>query len=320
MANELAIMEQATRMLAECKTVDEAKDIIDKAAAAALWARKAKLGLEAQNHAAYIKLMAERKAGQILGDLERGQGKGGGGDKRSQSAKKTTSCNAAQSDPSEYAATLESVGATRFDANRWQKAAEIPEEKFQQYVAQTNDSRDEITTTGFLRSASKPHVSQNSGENEWYTPSAYIGAATLTLGLIDLDPASSEAANGVVGASNFFSIEDNGLDQEWIGNVWMNPPYAQPLVAQFCEKMSAEYKAGHTLQAIVLVNNATETAWFQDLAFSCSAICLPRGRVKFWAPDKTTAAPLQGQALLYLGKSPEKFVEVFNGFGICAIL
>jgi len=320
MANELAIMEQATRMLAECKTVDEAKDIIDKAAAAALWARKAKLGLEAQNHAAYIKLMAERKAGQILGEMERGQGKGGGGDKRSKVAKETTLSNAGQSDPSPYSATLESVGASRQDANRWQKAAEIPEEKFQQYVAQTNDARDEITTTCFLRSASKPHVSQNIGENEWYTPAAYIGAARLVLGSIDLDPASSEAANAVVGASKFFSIEDNGLGREWIGNVWMNPPYAQPLVASFCEKMAEEYKTDRVLQAIILVNNATETAWFQDLASSCSALCLPRGRVKFWAPDKTKAAPLQGQAFLYIGKSPEKFVEIFNGFGICAVI
>lgn len=166
----------------------------------------------------------------------------------------------------------------------------------------------------------KPHVSNNSGNNEWYTPPEFILAAKKVLGTIDLDPASSVIANKIVKATTFYTIDDNGLEKDWYGNVWMNPPYASGLIKKFIYKLTEEIQLKNVKQCIVLVNNATETEWFQQLLKSSNGIVLLKKRVKFIAKDLITKSyPLQGQALLYNGKNTEKFFEVFSEFGSCLL-
>jgi len=160
------------------------------------------------------------------------------------------------------------------------------------------------------------HVSNNSGENEWYTPSIYVEAARDVLGRFDLDPASSDVANRTVRADRIFTAQDDGLAQEWpVGAIWCNPPYSQPLMGQFAARLAQAARDGS--QVIVLVNNATETAWFQIIAAECSAICFPKTRIRFLDPDGNPAgSPLQGQAIIYSGSDVASFTEVFGQFGL----
>lgn len=162
------------------------------------------------------------------------------------------------------------------------------------------------------------HVSANSGEQDWYTPPQFLEAARGVLGKFDTDPASSETAQQLVKAKTYFTSENNGLEQKWRGRVWMNPPYSNGLVEKFAEKLIDELNATRVNSAIVLVNNATETKWFQRLLEACDAVCFVRGRIKFLdsnlEPKKT---PLQGQAFLYFGQQSSEFLRGFDGFGVC---
>lgn len=137
--NALVKLEGAVRMLAEAGTLEDVKHVHDLAQAAAEYARAARLGLEAQNSAAEIKLRAERKAGEMLAGLERQPGR------RSDITLSTIGQG------SEYATVLEETDTTRQAAARWQKIAALPDDQFEEYIAETKAERAELTTTGILR-------------------------------------------------------------------------------------------------------------------------------------------------------------------------
>ena len=157
------------------------------------------------------------------------------------------------------------------------------------------------------------------GEYEWYTPRKYLDAAVSVMGAIDLDPASSDAAQSHVKATRFFTLEHDGLQQKWSGRVFLNPPYAMPYIKQFAERMVAAVSAGEIQQAVMLTNNATDTEWFHALLAACQACCLTRGRISFLEAHDgeliEKGSPTHGQAFFYFGKAPVKFSKIFAEFG-----
>lgn len=190
-------------------------------------------------------------------------------------------------------------------------------------IAARTAAREEPTKAALREAVSEAnskhvHVSANSGNNEWYTPPEIVECARRALGAIDFDPASSEVANRTVKAAEYLTENDDGLTVEWRGRTFMNPPYSQPLIGQFCEAAVTKYAAGEITAACVLTNNATETRWLQGLLSKASAVCFIRGRIKYLnaqgVPENT---PLQGQCVTYLGPDPKAFMEAFAEMGEC---
>jgi phage N-6-adenine-methyltransferase len=157
----------------------------------------------------------------------------------------------------------------------------------------------------------------SSESTEWYTPKKYIDAARSVMGGIDCDPASNDYANQTVKATIYYTKETNGLDKPWSGNVWINPPYGKEgnrsNQARWSQRLIEQYQAGVTKQAVLLVNIAAETTWFQVLWDY--PICFPAGRINFYTPDGSMSGSTHGSALVYLGPNIEKFRRVFSQFG-----
>lgn len=208
---------------------------------------------------------------------------------------------------------------TKMQWQRRKAELDVPLDTVSAYIADCIEKSATPTPTGLVRYAADPegnnsiiHVSDDS--YEWFTPAEYIEAARAVMGGIDLDPASCAEANEVVKARRYYTREDDGLAQPWVGRVWLNPPYNMPLVEEFAQRTVEEVAAGNVTAAIVLVNNSTDTGWFHTLLDAASAVCLTRGRLKFWNGADRLAAR-QGQAIFYLGPEPDNFAQRFTELG-----
>jgi DNA N-6-adenine-methyltransferase (Dam) len=300
---QLVRYDKACRAVAEALSVVEANGIRAEAAGWEAYARQAK-NRRMLADAIDIKDRATRRIGELIKAQRAAVGLAkGGGDHR------------VQRGPGALP-TLEAAGIDKHLANRARKYVRMPAERFDELMQARRAAIElEAKRISLDLVPSLVRGTQGTGDNEWYTPVEYIARARLVLGEIDLDPASTPQANARVKATQIFTEVDNGLLQSWLGNVWLNPPYAQPAIQHFADKMVDELAAGHVTAAIMLTHNYTDTAWFQQLAHAASAICFTRGRIRFEAPNGDLAAPTQGQAFFYFGRDVEPFAVVFADVG-----
>ena len=112
------------------------------------------------------------------------------------------------------------------------------------------------------------------------------------LGVFDLDPCGFE---GHATANELFILPKDGLKEEWLGRVCLNPPYSDP--KPFLEKM-----VGHN-NGIALVLAFVETYWFHKYIWEkASAVFFQKGRPKYLRADGTEVQLMRPTVLVAYGK------------------
>ncbi|MEK7802460.1 MAG: DNA N-6-adenine-methyltransferase [Pseudomonadota bacterium] len=169
-----------------------------------------------------------------------------------------------------------------------------------------------------------PTADNKRDSDAWFTPPIYIDSVRAVMKRIDLDPFSSAIANKIVCADNFFSEKKSAFEHDWkikrSTKVFMNPPYSAGLCGRAINRFLEQYQQKNFTEGIVLVNNATDTKWFNNLAKQCNAICFTDHRISFWNADhKRVSGNTRGQAFFYFGKNIEKFKEIFLSHGFILV-
>ncbi len=120
-----------------------------------------------------------------------------------------------------------------------------------------------------------------SRSEEWETPQALFDTLDREFDFT-LDPCATKENTK---CERFYTIEDDGLVQDWIGErVFMNPPYGRN-ISQWMQKLAtSECQLG-----VALVHARTDTRWWHDWVEPyADEIRFIKGRVKFSAQGSST--------------------------------
>lgn len=146
----------------------------------------------------------------------------------------------------------------------------------------------------------------SSKTDQHFTPSHLVTKITDLMGGIDLDPASCEKANSIVGATEYFDRKDNGLRLDWFDNVYCNPPggkqSGQSLTKLFWLKLVHEYRAARVKQAVFMGFNINLLSTYQETARDVyHLVCIPRRRIRFLDESlKVQPRPTQANAIIWV--------------------
>lgn len=128
------------------------------------------------------------------------------------------------------------------------------------------------------------------------TPLSFVGK----FGLFDMDPC---AYDGHHTAARMIVLPDDGLKAEWIGRVWLNPPYTDP--TPWMKKLR-DHGNG-----VALVLASTDSRWYHELVMPFAAgILFVKSRPKFQKPDGKVVTLVRASMLVAFGR--ENYLALEN--------
>lgn len=136
----------------------------------------------------------------------------------------------------------------------------------------------------------------SSDVHNWATPKEFFSEINKEFGFtLDVCAESWNAK-----CLRYFDKEQDGLSQDWSGEVcWMNPPYGKE-ISQWMAKAVSKWRNGATV--VCLVPSRTDTKWFHEYAMQ-GEIRFLKGRIKFEDKlgKKTNPAPFPSALVIYRG-------------------
>jgi len=162
------------------------------------------------------------------------------------------------------------------------------------------------------------------GSDNYYTPSALIEVEKRVMGVVDLDPCSSELANKIVNANRIYTLENSMFRNSLAcDSMHFNPPYSNPM--PFVERVVSEYQQGNIGQVCGVLNVDCSTRWFAEIKKIADGYCFLSERIQFDKANESqteiteTGGNSRCQFYFYAGRHAGWFLKQFEPLGLCLL-
>jgi phage N-6-adenine-methyltransferase len=118
--------------------------------------------------------------------------------------------------------------------------------------------------------------------NQYGTPPQLIRELESCLGdTFDLDPCSGAEDDRI--ADDIYTKEDDGLAQDWFGNVFVNPPFSE--CGEWVKKAFDEQRNKEAERVVLLLPVRLAAGYFHQYVSKANAICFVEGRIDYVGED-----------------------------------
>lgn len=174
------------------------------------------------------------------------------------------------------------------------------------------------------------NIKHSSVKSDWQTPPEIMGGIRHVLGIIDLDPASSEEANKRIRATKIITSGVDAFSMKWWcdrpSTIYLNPPSGKiknrSVPCLFWAKLMDHFEAGlikHAIYMAFSVEQLNKSETYHKYSMLDFLVCFPRKRIQFLDSErKPGAAPSHHNAIIYIPGTEDRkrdFIDEFSGDG-----
>jgi phage N-6-adenine-methyltransferase len=143
----------------------------------------------------------------------------------------------------------------------------------------------------------------------WQTPDEILSM----LGDIDLDPCAGELTD--IGDTNYRYPDTDGLEEDWFGTVFVNPPFSDK--SSFLEKAVEEKESCDVIYVLTPDSTDTKSWWHKYIASEADYIWFSEGRISYIDPStgEKAGSPTFGTAISAFGEPPQDVLEKMDERG-----